>query len=169
MLARKLSATALVICIVAGGAAYLVETRRAEQAALERAVEGARHFESPAMQTAIDAKALAGHGALDSLLDRNRFVGIRVFGSDKSLIYETWEDVPSVLMDSVRSGQHQHDWPGRGQSHQNWIDVAGERLIQVVLPLVRNDGALVGYLEGVSRLDEQTLRAQKRSKSAMEP
>ena len=160
MLARKLGVTALAISIVAGGAAYLVETRRAELAALERATDGARHFESPAMQMTIDAKAVAGHEALNELLDRSRFVGIRVFGSDKSLIYETWANVPSVLMDSVRSGHHQHDWPERDQSHQRWIDVAGERLIQVVLPLVGKDGRLAGYLEGVSRLDEQTLQAQ---------
>ena len=44
MLARKLSAAAFAISIMAGGAAYLVETRRAEQAALERATDGARHF-----------------------------------------------------------------------------------------------------------------------------
>ena len=56
MLARKLGATALAISIMAGGAAYLAETRRAEQAALERAADGARHFQTPAMQMAIAAK-----------------------------------------------------------------------------------------------------------------
>ena len=158
MLARKLGATALAISIVAGGAAYLVETRRAEQVALARATDGARHFESPAMQVAIDAKAPAEHGALDSLLDRNRFVGIRVFNSERALIYETWADIPSVLVDAARS--RPHDWPERGQSHRNWIDVDRERLIQDVLPLFGTNGRLAGYVESVGRLDEQTRRAQ---------
>ncbi|MCX7148687.1 MAG: HD-GYP domain-containing protein [Rhodocyclales bacterium] len=158
LLARKLGAAAILIGLAAGGASYLIETRRVEQAALERAAEGARHFESPAMQMAIDARASAEHGALTRLLDRNRFVGIRVFNSERALIYEAWDGAPAVLIDAARS--RPHDWPGQGQSHRHWIDVAGERLIQVVLPLSGKSGALVGYLEGVSRLDEQTLRAQ---------
>ncbi len=158
MLARKLGATAIAISIVAGGAAYLVETRRAEQIALERATDGARHFESPAMQLVIDGKAPAEHGALDNLLDRSRFVGIRVFNSERAPIYETWADIPTALLDAARSLPH--EWPGRGQTHRNWIDVAGERLIQVVLPLFGATGTLAGYVEGVSRLDEQTLRTQ---------
>jgi HD-GYP domain-containing protein (c-di-GMP phosphodiesterase class II) len=64
-------------------------------------------------------------------------------------------------MTAVRSGEHQHDWPGLGQSHRNWIDAAGERLIQVVLPLFEKDGKLAGYLECIDRFDEETLRAQR--------
>ena len=157
MLARKLGAAAIVIGFAAGGAAYLIETRRAEQTALQRAVDGARHFESSAMQMAV-AKVPEEHGALNRLLDRTRFVGIRVFSPDRTLIYETWEDIPAALITAARAAQH--DWPGQGQSHQNWIKVSGERLIQVVLPLFAKDGALAGYLEGVSRLDEKTLQAQ---------
>lgn len=160
MLARQLGATAFAIGIVAGGAAYLVETRRAEQAALERAADGARHFESPAMQMAIDANAPAEHGALDSLLDRSRFVGIRVFNSERAPVYEKWADIPSVLVDAARSRTRPHDWPERGQSHRNWIDVGGERLIQVVLPLLGTDGRFAGYVESFSRLDEQTRLTQ---------
>jgi len=158
MLARKLAAAAIIIGVAAGGAAYQIETRRAEQAALKNAVDGARHFTSPAMQMAI-AKVPEEHAALSRLLDRTRFVGIRVFSPDRALIYETWEDIPAALITAARSAQH--DWPGQGQSHQNWIGVSGERLIQVVLPLSGKDGTLAGYLEGVSRLDEQTLQAQR--------
>ena len=60
----------------------------------------------------------------------------------------------------IRDRSRQHAWPGRGQSHQNWIEVTGVRLIQVVLPLFGTDATLVGYLEGISRLDEQTLQKQ---------
>jgi flagellar basal-body rod protein FlgB len=89
----------------------------------KRVADSARHFESPAMQLAINAKAPEEHAALSRLLDRTRFVGIRVFSADRTLIYETWEDVPVALIDAARS--RQHDWPERGQSHQNWVEVGG--------------------------------------------
>lgn len=161
VLAQKLGVAVIVIGFVAGGASYLLETRRVEQAALEHATKGARHFESPTMQVVADAKTTGKHSALHQLLDQSHFVGIRVFGPDKSLIYETWADIPPVLMDAARSRQHQHDWPGKGQSHRNWIDVAGEHLIQVVLPLFGKEGTLAGYLECIDRLDEPTLLAQR--------
>jgi HD-GYP domain-containing protein (c-di-GMP phosphodiesterase class II) len=161
MLARRLGVAALVIGFAAGGISYLIETRRAEQAALEYAAEGAQHFETPALDVAADGRTSEGHGALNRLLDRSRFVGIRVFGADRGLIYESWADVSESIVDSVRSGQHRHDWPGRGQSHRNWIEIDGQRLIQVVLPLFEKDGRLSGYLEGVSRVDEKTLREQR--------
>ena len=44
---------ALAIGLAAGGVFYQIETRRAEQLALENAVEGARHVEAPAMLMAI--------------------------------------------------------------------------------------------------------------------
>lgn len=159
MLARKLGAAALVIGFVAGGASYLLETRRVEQAALEHATKSAQHFDFSTIQTAIDAKATGKHEVLSRLLDRSRFVGIRVFGTDKTLIYETWADVPSVLIAAARS--QQHDWPGQEESHRNWIDVGGEQLIQVLLPMFGKDGTLAGYLECVDRLDEQTLQTQR--------
>lgn len=111
------------------------------------------------MQMAGNAKIPLEHDALNRLLDRTHFVGIRVFNPEKTLIYETWEDIPADLITAARS--RQHDWPERGQHHQNWIVAAEERLIQVVLPLFGQDGTLLGYLEGVNRIDEQTLQVQR--------
>ncbi|WP_310449514.1 HD-GYP domain-containing protein [Sulfuritalea sp.] len=161
MLVRQLGAAAIAIGLVAGGVSYQVETTRAEQSALENAADGARHFESSATQMAMDTKASGEHAALKRLLDRSRFVAVRVFSLERKLIYETWEDTPPALMNAIRIAGHQHDWPDFGQSHQNWIDVGDERLIQVVLPLIGADARRVGYLEGISRLDRQTLEAQR--------
>lgn len=133
MLARRMGAAAVVIGLAAGGASYLIESHRAEQAALDYALDSARHFESPAMQLAISAGSPTDHGELNRLLDRNRFIGVRIFANDKRLIYESWEDVPGVLIEAAKSKQH--EWPGRGRSHTSWIEASDERLIQVVLPL----------------------------------
>lgn len=161
MLVRRLSAAALTIGLVAGGVAYEVEVRRVEQAALEHAAKGAQHFDASIIQVIADATTTEKHAALERFLDRSRFVGIRVFGPDRALIYETWVDIPPVLINTVRFGHHQHDWPGPGQSHRNWIDAGRERMIQIVLPIFSKDGKLAGYLECIDRLDEEVLRAQR--------
>jgi HD-GYP domain-containing protein (c-di-GMP phosphodiesterase class II) len=159
MLSRRMGAAAVAIGLAAGGVSYLVESYRAEQGALVLAIEGARHFESPAMQLAISAESSTDHGDLNRLLDRTRFIGVRIFGKDKRLIYESWEDVPGVLIEASKSKQH--EWPGRGRSHTSWIEASDERLIQVVLPLFGADGELAGYLEGVNRLNRNTLETQR--------
>jgi len=159
MLARRMGIAAAAIGLAAGGASYLFESHRAEQSALENALDGARHFESPAMRLAISDGSTADHGDLNRLLDRTRFIGIRIFGKDKRLIYESWEDVPRVLIEAAKS--RQHEWPGRGRSHTSWIEASDERLIQVVLPLSGADGELAGYVEGVNRLDRKTLETQR--------
>ncbi|MBI5900345.1 MAG: HD-GYP domain-containing protein [Rhodocyclales bacterium] len=159
MLARRMGTVAVVIGLVAGSASYLVESHQAEQGALDYALDSARHFESPAMQLAISVGSSTDHGELNRLLDRNRFIGVRIFANNKKLIYESWEDVPMVLIEAAKS--RQHEWPGRGQSHTSWIEASEERLIQVILPLFGTDGELAGYLEGVSRLDRKALELQR--------
>lgn len=158
LLARRLGLAAIVIGFIAGGVSYRIETNRAEQAAWENALEGVRHFESDAMRVT-SIQVPEKHEALRHLLDRKRFIGIRVFNSDRVLVYETWEDIPLPLIQASQSVQHV--WPARGRSHQSWVKAPGERLIQVVLPLFEANGRLSGYLEGISRLDEKTLREQQ--------
>jgi HD-GYP domain-containing protein (c-di-GMP phosphodiesterase class II) len=150
---------AILLSLAAGGTSYIVETRRAEQAAITRALEGARHFESPAMQVAISTGSSSDHEALNHLLDRNQFVGVRVFGPDKSQIYESWADIPLKLITSAKS--RQLDWPGSAQSSISWIEEANEKLILVMLPMIGSDEKIAGYLQGVSRLDGQARDAQQ--------
>ena len=100
-----------------------------------------------------------GHAHLKRLLDGSRFVGIRVFDREEKLVFDTWADVPTAFIGSAQA--HRHTWPGAGESHRNWIEVAGERLIQVVLPLHGQNGSPTGYLEGIYRLDQETLQQQQ--------
>jgi HD-GYP domain-containing protein (c-di-GMP phosphodiesterase class II) len=150
---------AILLSLAAGGTSYLFETRRAEQVAVARAIKGARHFESPAMQLAINTGTSADHETLKHLLDRNDFVGIRVFGADKSQIYESWADIPRELIASAKS--RQLDWPGFAQSSISWIEEANENLILVMLPMIGSDEKIAGYLQGVSRLDDQAREEQQ--------
>lgn len=159
MLAPRLAAATMAIGLAAGGTAYMIETARSEDAALELASAGARHFGSPAMQLLREGEVSDRHGALTRLLNQTGFVGIRVFDRDGKPVFETWASIPASLIESARS--HTHAWPAAGTVHRSWIGIDGERLIQAVLPLVGNDRALVGYLEGVYRLDREVLQHQQ--------
>jgi len=159
MLAIKMGTAAVVIGVLAGGTAYQLGTYRAGVSALERAVESARHFDSPVMQMAIASGAHADHEVLRTLLDRTRFVGIRVFKPDRSLMFERWADIPESLIGFAKA--QPHEWPEGSRPHRQWIDAVEEKLIQVVLPLGGTDGPLIGYVEGISRLDQESLRDQR--------
>lgn len=159
MLARRLSAAALIIGLLAGGIAYWVEVRRVEEAALEHATTAAVHLASPAIQVLASEEGAAKHEHLQRLLDRSRFIGIRVFDQTGRLVYETWEDVPPVVIQAITA--HGHTWPAIGENQRHRIDVAGERLIQVVLPLDGGPNALSGYLEGIYRFDQESLQHQR--------
>lgn len=161
MLAIRLCVAALVIGTAAGVVVHQVETRRVEFIAIELAATGARHLESPAMSILSEGKTLEEHGALAGLLDKNNFLGIRVFNVKKELTYETWvNNLPSGVANGLRG--HQHDWPAPGKDHRNQIQIGDEQLIQVVIPLVKAPGILDGYLEGVYRLDDDTRAKQKK-------
>ncbi len=166
MFARRLGVAALSIGLLASGASYLLESRRAEQAALELAGTAASHFATPAMQLLLRNAVPDGHAALTHNLDRSRFIGILVFGQQGKLMYETWADVPAAFTAPIKS--RTHAWPGAGESRRHWLAVDGERLIQVILPLQGDGGSVAGYLEGIYRLDPATLqheRAQMRNEA----
>ena len=159
MLAIRLCVAALVIGAIAGIVAYQVETRRVESIVLELAAGGARHLESPAMQLLSRGKSPEDHSALSALLDRNNFVGIRVFDIKKDLVYETWVTLPPGVAAGLQ--KRRYDWPAPGRDHRARIRIGDEHLIQVVIPLAGESGGLNGYLEGTYRIDGRTLADQK--------
>ena len=160
MLAVRLSGVAAFVGVMAGSMAYWAESRRVEDIALERAAVGARHWESAAIRLLSGEKIVEEHSALTDLLDRNNFVGIRVFDPNGALVYEVWATAQTQARLAVQ--HHRHEWPQLGKDHRNRIREGSNRLIQVVLPLVSMPGVLAGYLEGVYRIDEKILAAQKK-------
>lgn len=158
MLARRLGIGALLVGGLAGGVAYWVESYRVEQRTLERAVEGVRHFESPAMQLAISGEKGDEHPAISQLLS-DEFVGIRVFAPNTELLFDVWRPLPESLKEVAR--QQRHPWPIPPGSHSKRIRIAGEELVQVIQPMVTNDGRLAGYVEGISLVSRSSLQERK--------
>lgn len=159
MLTIRLGLAATVVALIAGGVAYFVETYRAEQAALEQATRSARHFATPAMQMIVSAGRPDGHDELERLLDKSRFVGLQVFDGDGDQVYENWGSSAVSLIDVLRAQALKR--PERHQIHRTWIEVGSEHLIHVVVPISGSDGRLVGYVRTVSRLDAETVQAQR--------
>jgi len=158
-LARKLGHATLIAGLITAGISYRFETYRVEQAVFEQAVEGAKHFESPAMRMLADASRPEVHGELVGLIDRKRFVGLRVFAADRTSLFERWSDISADVLLGAKS--QRHDWPKPGKTHRHWSETAGQKLIQVVLPLMGAESELIGYLEITTLLDEKTLREQR--------
>ena len=159
MLARRMSLAALAIGLLAGLAAYWLQAQRAENAVIERIADGLRHFESPAMQLLARDAVSQGHEALDALRNRGQLIGVRVFNPGGTIFYENWVGTPSTIVETIR--QQETEWPAAGKTQRSWIELKGERLIRVVLPVVSSNGILVGYMEGTNLLDSVALRTQK--------
>ena len=111
------------------------------------------------MQAAIEFGGHADHSVLRAFMDGTKFVGVRVFRSDRSLVFESWTGIPDSLVAAAKLLEH--PWPQKGKSHRQWVDVADEKLIQIVLPLHGANGAVVGFVEGISRLNSDALREQR--------
>lgn len=159
VLAIRMGLASFLIAIVAGGISYFVEWYRVERVALERAEEGARHFELQAARLVVNRESAEEHVKLSRLVERDQVVAVRVFGADKLPVYESWGQMTSTAIEQIRT--HEHTWPLSGTNHKKRTGIAGIPMIQVVLPLVNKSGKVEGYLESISQLDAKALRMQR--------
>jgi HD-GYP domain-containing protein (c-di-GMP phosphodiesterase class II) len=110
------------------------------------------------MQLAVNGEEGDGHSAISQLLT-DEFVGIRVFAPNAEMLFDVWRPLPETLKEFAR--QQRHRWPIPPNSHSKRISVAGEELVQVILPMTTNDGRLVGYVEGISLVSQSALHERK--------
>jgi len=157
-LARRLAISAVLLGVTAGGVVYGLTSHRTESQALDHVIASVQHFQSPAMRLTTGS-AQESHAALEQLLDKEGFIGVRVFAPNRERLFERWGDVPEFLVAEAK--QQPTRWPAIGHSHSKRINIAGEQLIQVVLPMVADDGSLAGYVEGVSRVTAEALLGQQ--------
>ena len=157
-LAWRVFAAALLVGLCSGAAVLLFESRRFEALAIDHALAGARHFESPAMRALLGADGQA-HEALSKLLDRSQFIGLRVYDSRRRITFESLSDTTAAP--AVRALAQSHEWPVPGGTHSLRISVDGEWLIRVVVALAGDAGEPVGYVEGVTRVDRDTIFVQR--------
>lgn len=154
-LALRLSVAAVSISLLTGFVVYFTGIHQGEQVALERAIEGVKHFESPSMQAALLEISTTSHPEIERLLDPDDLIGIRVLSSGKVLLYESWAEASSAAQRVISS--QAHGWPALRERVEHWVRSGDERQILIVLPLSDLDGALSGYVEGVYRFDASKL------------
>lgn len=130
MLAWRLALGAVAVGFLAGTVAWLVESRRVEQAALENVSEAVRHFQSPAMSALSGENSIIGHEAMDLLLARSNLAAIRVFTPAGRPIYENW----GGLSETIRYTLSAPTSPEAGGR----VPIGGEELLRVVIPLIGN-------------------------------
>lgn len=157
-LALRLSVAATSISLLTGSVVYFMGIHQGEQAALERAIEGVRHFESPSMQAALLETSTRSHPEIERLLDPDELIGIRVLSSSKALLYESWAEAASSAQRAI--SLQAHEWPALHARVEHWVSSDNERQILIVLPLSGLDGALSGYVEGVYRFDASRLKRE---------
>lgn len=157
-LARRLAISAVLLGVTAGGVVFGLTSHRTKSQALDHVVASVQHFQSPAMRLTT-GRSQESHAALEQLLDKEGFIGVRVFAPNRERLFERWGDVPEFLVAEAK--QQPTRWPVVGQSHSKRINIAGEQLIQVILPIVADDGSLAGYVEGVSRVTAEALLGQQ--------
>lgn len=158
-LALRLGVGAVAIGILAGGVAYWAASYEAELRVKELAIAGVRHFESPAMRLAGGQDATQ-HQELTRLLS-DELVGMRVFGTDRGVLFETWGALPEAAFPSLRSAAP--PWPKQRESYTQSFRVGSDELIQVLLPMAAKNGRLIGYIEGIRRISEKEIEARRRS------
>ncbi|MCM2295642.1 hypothetical protein [Rhodoferax sp.] len=81
--------------------------------------------------------------------------------ADRRLLFETWSALPEAALASLRSVVPL--WPKQGESHTQSFRIGSDELIQVLLPMTIENGRLIGYVEGISRISEKEIEARRRS------
>src|SRR3972149_6222875 len=83
------------------------------------------------------------------------FISLRLYGTDKRKILEAFD--PDGQVSHRRLEEHVHDLaPGEfDHHHMSWV--GGALLMQMLLPVAGNDGALRGYFEGVYAVSADSL------------
>lgn len=157
LLATRICVGAILIGILGGLATYALISYRTEMAAMQRVVAGVQHFKSSAVRIA-SVMAQEDHSEIDRLFDQIGFLGVRVFDRDRRVLLERWGKAPTPIISGV-NGQI-HVWPSLGGSHSSRFLIQDIEIIRVILPLAE-EGRLVGYVEGISKVAAEEISRQR--------
>lgn len=152
----RLALVWLVLSLVLGAIVFRLEMNRADALMLDLAAAESRSFTDHVRR--IDPR---DPSHLEALRQRaaeflkSDFISVRIYDATQRMILEAVEadvgELPRELQPHVHPlapGDHSH-------YHTHWV--SRQPFMQVLLPIDK-DGALLGYFEGVHRLDAQTAK-----------
>lgn len=99
----RIAAAALFLGLLAGGGAYLIESRRVEASARAMVETAVRHFQAPVMQMLDRGLRNDDHREVEELFRWSNLVGLRVHDANGETIYEAWGTLPESTRAQLRT------------------------------------------------------------------
>ena len=151
----RIAAAALFLGLLAGGGAYLIESRRVEASARAMVETAVRHFQAPVMQMLDRGLRNDDHREVEELFRWSNLVGLRVHDANGETIYEAWGTLPESTRAQLRTLPATPlavatDW-------HEWLTIGTDKLIRQKVRLLDRHSRQTDYLEGFYRIEAATL------------
>ena len=166
-LVTRLAITGLIISVVLGLVAIIIERGKVGEVVLDRALQGAVRFNIQAGYL-LDKPGLPDHKGIQrelkafgshSLKQRiGHFVFVRIFDPD-SIIVAKNIDVNYTDIEVVEKHMDASDmrFPGEGENWHEVIRIHGSPYVKVGVPLTNSGGDVVAYAEGVFAVSSEAV------------
>jgi putative nucleotidyltransferase with HDIG domain len=153
---KRLFMAWLALSIVAGTSLYFYELEKIDDAIVALASAEAKRFAPDGIDTrnmTPDDLEVLRLKALDFI--RQHFVVLEAYDKSEKKLFEvvnpTFEAIEKEL------GKYTHRFPKDGQYHYEKFKIAGETLVQILVPLKNKLGGRAGYFEAVFVIDQADL------------
>lgn len=168
-IALRLAGVSVVLATLFGVIAYVVEAGRVEDVAFNLALRAASHYDDSARRMLGTGDRVELERWLRHFLAETPFIAVRMYDARKELAGEVSEFAVQGSGQPIAdvAARHAHEFPRLGARHANRLTIGSEQIVQIVLPLVRDDGGVDGYFEGAYRLPvEAQLALHRRARDA---
>lgn len=149
---KRLTAAWVALSLLAGGAVFYLEVRKAEDLVLKMALDEARAFAAHVRPSA-DHHAVLKQKAVEYL--KRHMVVIKLYRPDGREVLRAV--APGFEAIEARLTAHPHLFASGDPIQHASAFIQQHVLMHVLLPLSDQDGGRAGYFEGVYRVDDETI------------
>ncbi len=156
----RLLAAGVAASLLAGVAAYFIETERLDETLVDQAALEARFL---AGSLSKDGDSPANDAKLGAFLQdhattiRDFFVLAEAYGPDRLTIGEA--SLPDFAFVQSHFDRSRHRFPAAGDSWYTKAFIDGSLYLMVMVPLAGENGAAAGWFEGIYRLSPESIAA----------
>lgn len=154
----RLAVVGVLASLLAGVAAYFIETERLDDTLVDQAALEARNLgamipevDGPTDFTPLLRRFLAAHAATS----RDFFVVAEIYDPRREAVGEAI--LPAHAHVEEKFDRKDHQFPPPGSAWYKKTIIAGAPFLQVMVPLAGADGRHVGWFEGIYRLSPETI------------
>ena len=154
---KRLFMAWLALSLAAGTAFYFYEIEKIDDAIVALAANEARRFAPEGIDTRNMPPAeleLLRLKALDFV--RHNFVVLEAYDQSEKKLFEAVN--PAFEQIEKELAKHTHRFPNDGKNHYEKFKIAGETLVQILVPLKSKLGGSAGYFEAVFVIDKEDLK-----------